>query len=226
MGSFVIDGKLVEAPEDLVVTNFIQDGEPHFKNRKRKRKLKHFVLHETCGRTASGCKRTLKRKGYGVQLILARDGTVSCHGDLVRDQMIHANQLNKTSIGIEIVNPYAPKFAKGMAVEIIKAEWWTWCPNKDRRYVLPTREQLKALEILVPWLCKKLGIPLEFPTSHLGPKKRKIKGWRKPPKGMKTGIWRAKPKPGVVAHRDFASHADGVYPLHYLMDIYGIEYSK
>jgi hypothetical protein len=213
MNRFVIDGNMVDAPAGLIVNNYIDDKEPHFKHRKRTKPLKHFVIHETAGRTAKGCKATLLRKKYGVQLILDRDGIISCHGDLVTDRMVHGNQLNNTSVGIEIVNPYAPALGKGMNIEIIPAEWWTWCLKRDRRYVLPTQAQLDALVILVPWLCDKLGIPLEFPTEYLGPRKRKIKGWKKPPLG-----WRAKPKPGVVAHRDFASHADGRYPLEYVMN--------
>jgi hypothetical protein len=214
MGKFVIDGSLVSAPSELTVNNYLEDNEPCFLHRKRTKPLTHLVLHETAGRTARGCKNTLLRKGYGVQLILDRDGTISCHGDLVTDQMTHANQLNKTSIGIEIVNPYAPSIAKGMEdLEIIPAKWWTWCRKKDKRYVLPTTKQLNTLVVLLPWLCKVLGIPLEFPTQYLGPKKRKILGWRKPPIG-----WRAKPKAGIVAHRDFATHADGRYPLEYVME--------
>jgi hypothetical protein len=100
-----------------------------------------------------------------------------------------------------------------MEFETIPAEWWTWVKDGDRRYVMPTQEQLDALVILVPWLCKRLDIPLEFPTIGLNRKKRKIRGWKKFPAG-----WRAKPKPGVVAHRDFASHADGRLPLEYIWE--------
>lgn len=207
---FIINGEFVEGPEGLVIKNWVFDGEPLFKSRPRKKKLQHFVLHETAGRSAAGCKATLQRKGYGVQLILGRDGVVSCHGDLLTDRMVHANHLNDTCIGIEVVNPYAPKIAKGMEFETIPAKWWTWCPDKnDRRYVLPTPEQMKALELLVPFLCEKLDIPYEFPTADLNAKKRKCNkvGW------LKKRI----PGPGVVAHQDFAKHADGRYLLEYLM---------
>lgn len=207
---FIINGDYVYPPEGVIVRNFVQDGEPAFKSKPRKHRLEHFVLHETAGQTARGCKRSLEKKGYGVQLILARDGVVSCHGDLALDVMVHANQLNKTSIGIEVVNPYAPKLARGMDFETIPAEWWTWLADKnDKRYVLPTQAQLDTLVKIVPFLCKKLGIPYVFPTIGLGPQKPKIKGWQFPP--------RAKPGAGVVAHRDFASHADGRYLLEYLI---------
>lgn len=215
MSNFVIAGNFVPAPDGLIVKNYLQNPEePHFKHRPRKRKLRHFVLHETAGRTARGCKNTLIRKGYGVHLILARDGVLTCHGDLALDRMVHANQLNNTSIGIEVVNPYAPNLARGMGAHFMPAEWWTWCIDGDRRYVLPTQAQLDALAIAVPWLCGRLNIPYTFPTADLNRKKRKVRGWRHPLKGG----WRAKPKSGVVAHRDFAKHADGRYLLEHLME--------
>ena len=211
--ALIINSNFVVPPDGVIVTNFVFDNEPQFKSRVRTKPLQHFVLHETAGRTAVGCKTSLLRKGYGVHLILARDGGVSCHGDLANDVMVHANQLNDTSVGIEVVNPYAPKIAGKMNVQTLPAQWWTWCPDReDRRYVLPSQAQLKTLSILVPWLCDKLGIPYEFPTGHFSKKLRKIKGWRKAPLG-----WRAKPAPGVVVHQDFASHADGRFLLGYLM---------
>lgn len=203
---FIIGADFISPPDGVVVKNFCFDGEPQFKHKARKKPLQHFVLHETAGRSAEGCKKTLLRKGYGVHLILARNGIVSQHLDLATDWAIHANQLNKTSIGIEIVNPYAPMLAKRMKVKYMPAQWWTWCPDKeDRRYVLPTPAQLSTLRIMVPFLCDKLGIPYEFPTKDLNAKKRHVD---------RVGILRKRiPGPGVVAHRDFAKHADGRYPL-------------
>ena len=208
----LVNGKLINTPDGISVTNTIDDLELSFISEPRKKKLKHIVIHETAGRTAEGCQKTLDKKGYGIHFVLDRNGSLSSHADLVLDKVIHANQLNHTSIGIEIVNPYAPSIGKGMDINIIPAQWWTWCKDGDRRYVTPTMEQLNTLEILIPWLCDTLDIPLAFPTAHLSRKKRKITGWKKPPHG-----WRAKPKPGIVAHRDFATHADGRYPLEYLM---------
>jgi len=207
MSRFIINGLSVSPPEGIVVANYIDNGEPHFKSKLRKKKLQHFVLHETAGPTAQGCKNTLLKKGYGVQLIMDRSGRISQHGDLLRDQMVHANQLNSTSIGIEIVNPYAPSLAKGVKnVKFLPAEWWTWCIGGDRRYVCPTDAQLEVLYTLVPWVCRQLEIPIEFPTRNLGPKKRRVFGWQ----------LRAKPESGIVAHQDFSSHSDGRFPLEYL----------
>ena len=209
----IANGLRHRLPEDflaagLSASNYIDDGEVHFKHRARGAVPIHFVLHETCGNTASGCVSTLQRRGYGVQLIMAPSGHLQCHGDLVRDRMVHANHLNETSFGIEVVNPYAPKYVRDNAVfaDKIPAEWWTWCPDKkDRRYVTPTRTQMAAIRLLAPWLCEISGVPFRFPTSDLSKKKRQISGLDKKPK--------AKPGPGIVAHRDFASHSDGRYML-------------
>ncbi|MHA1286574.1 MAG: peptidoglycan recognition protein family protein [Candidatus Thorarchaeota archaeon] len=200
--SIIINGEDVGLPNGVLGSHYKSSLLlPHFKHKPRRRKLKHLVLHETAGNTARGCMRTLVKKGYGVHLILDRKGVVTCHGDLATEVMIHANQLNKTSIGIEVVNPYAPKIA-AYDFDSIPAEWWCWCPDKkDRQYVLPTDAQLDTLYILIPWLCEKLGIPYVFPTWYLNPRCRK----------------RKRPSPGVVAHRDFAKHADGRYLLEWLM---------
>lgn len=213
----IVDGERVRLPEALVfagvtATNYLDDVEPRFRCSPRGRGPIHFVLHETCGGTAQGCKNTLLRKGYGVQLILAPNGHLSCHGDLVRDRMVHANQLNGTSFGCEVVNPYVPSYVRDKAVwaDILPAAWWTWVPrqpdgSRDRRYVCPTRQQMEAMRLLAPWLCEVAGVPYVFPTRGLNRKQRKIDGWDRKPA--------ARPGPGVVAHQDFAGHADGRYML-------------
>lgn len=210
--SIVVNGEIVPIPKEfteqgLSASNFMQDGEQRFKATRRAASPIHFVLHETCGNTAKGCIKTLSDNGYGVQLIMHPSGHISCHADLVLDQVIHANQLNGTSFGVEVVNPYAPKYVRDKALwsNIIPAQWWTWCPEGDRRYVTPTEAQMKAARLLVPWLCTVTGVQYRFPTKGLNKKKPQIDGLKMKPKG--------RPGPGVVAHRDFASHSDGRYML-------------
>lgn len=228
----IVGGKKISLPSDFIragitASNYIDDGEPHFKHKKRTRDLIHFVQHETCGNTAKGCKKTLKRKGYGVQLIDAPNGHWSCHGDLIEEVMVHANQCNKTSFGVEHVNPYNPVFVSDAAIffEYLKAKWWTWVPSAKsvekllkkkkmkkvpRQYVKPTFSQIESSKLMIPWLCEITGVPYRFPTKGLGRRQRKIEGWNLRPA--------AKPGPGVVAHSDFAGHADGRYILEYLMN--------
>jgi hypothetical protein len=209
--ALIVAGQRVPIPERVIAagcraTNPRDDGEPRFACRPRTQAIRHFVLHETCGATAAGCKRAILQKNYGVQLILGPDGALSGHGDLARDRMVHANQLNDTAVGIEIVSPYSPLYARPPFGPTIPAQWWTWVPEGGpRRYVLPTPVQMAVLRVLVPWLCAVLAIPYAFPTAGLGPRQRKIPGWNARPA--------ARPGPGVVAHRDFAEHADARYLL-------------
>lgn len=207
----IINGKKVELPKTMVesgyvATNYLDDGEPRFSRRKRKSALKHFVEHETCGGSADGCKRTLKNKGYGVQLIMDPWGRISCHGDLVLDHMVHANQLNKSSFGIEVVNPYSPMYVRksdeALWSKRIPRQWWTWVPRgAPRQYVCPTDDQIKSMKIFAPWVVEAVGLfSYDFPTVHRKKGSAKIK-------------W---PGSGVVAHTDFASHADGRYMLELL----------
>ena len=221
--NLMINGKLVRIPQSLidagcVATNFLEDGEPKFEVSDRGRALKYFVLHETCGNTAEGCKDRLSKRGYGVQLILGPDMKLSCHGDVCRDRMIHANQLNRYSVGIEVVNPYSPLYVSDSNVfnKVIKKQWWTWTPSDKmesvrrvlkrkglesvpKGYVTPTDGQMRVLEILVPWICGQIGVPYNFPV---GKSRKKVK-------------W---PKAGVVSHRSFSNHSDGQYILEHLME--------
>jgi hypothetical protein len=215
----IIHGARVLLPDQVVAAggsaaNYLDDGEPGFARKPRAWQLQHFVLHETCGNTAAGCKDTLIRKGYGVQLILAPDGRISCHGDLAEHVMVHANQCNATSLGIEVVSPYTPAYARPPFGVTIPAEWWTWVPKGSvAAYVLPTPVQMAVLKVLVPWLCGMLGIPFAFPTLGLDARQRKIPGWDRRPAAV--------PKPGVVEHASFASHADGRYPLEVVAGLRG-----
>ena len=208
--SIVIQGKLVELPNQIHSTNYLSDGEPHLFNKPRKKQLQHIVIHETAGVSARRAKETLEKKKLGIHLILARDGKISCHADLINDVCYHGNQLNQTSIGIEVVNPYYPHIGKVVSypVEIITAKWWTHtAKGKSKGYVLPSNEQITTLKIIVPWLCKKLNIPYSFPTWYLNKTQRRIKGW----------MLKKKPDAGIVAHRDFWSHSDGRYLLERLI---------
>lgn len=212
--NLIIKGSPVPLPASLLevgctCTNYVDDGEIYLGARTRKRPLEHFVIHETAGNTANGCKQTLHNRFLGVHLILDRDGRLSNHADLETDVCWHAGQLNNSSIGIEVVNPYAPSLAK-IEYDAITAPWWCWCPNKeDRRYVLPTTTQQRIVSRLIPWLCGQLKILYVFPTKDLSLSKQRINKW----------FLRTKPEAGIVAHRDFSSHSDGRFLLELL--IYG-----
>lgn len=214
----IIKGERVELPRIVLdaggtAANYLDDNEPHLSNGPRSQLLTTFVLHETSGNSATGCKDTLRKKGLGIHLILGKDGRISNHADLASEIAWHASQCNPVSVGMEIVNPYRPELASDPHGPVIPAEWWTWVPKNEKRlYVCPLDIQMNVILALVPWLCDKLGIPVRFPTSNLNKAKQQITGWRSPPLG-----WNAKPGPGIVAHRDFSSHADGRYMLERLI---------
>jgi hypothetical protein len=233
--AIIVNGESVPLPEELLkagltATNFAQDGELHFSKRiPFPEKVTNFVLHETCGNTAKGCLNTLEKKKYGIHLIMAPSGHISCHADLLRDRVVHANQMNNRAFGIEVVNPYNPIYVVDKAIwsRTIVRQWWTWVPSeKDedvkkilkrkklsvvpKLYTLPTPPQMDAIRLLAPWLCEITGVPYRFPTRGLNEQKRKIDGINMKP--------RAKPGPGVVAHQDFAGHSDGRYMLEDLIE--------
>ncbi|HSG70970.1 MAG TPA: N-acetylmuramoyl-L-alanine amidase [Planctomycetaceae bacterium] len=209
----IIGGVSEDAPTALVdagysISNFVDDGVQRFTARARTREPSHVVLHESVTLDVASTVRVLQRRSLGVHLMVAPDGSITNHNDLVLDQPAHANQVNSSSIGIEIINPYSPIYARPPFNRFIAAKWWTWVPKgSPRQYVLPTPEQMGSLELLVEWLTDLLPeVPLEFPTLELDHRQRKIDGWR-------VG---AKPPAGIVAHRDFASHADARWPLEFL----------
>lgn len=222
-----IGGKSVPLPAAMVAdgigaSNFHDDGEHRFKARKRAHKTQWFVIHESVSMSQKATIRTLEAKTerakargylYGVHLICAPDGHLSCHADLADDRLTHASQLNSGSVGCEWVNPYNPKWAKPPFDEVIPGPWWCWVPeNAKALYTVPTRAQLLSALHLCRFLPTVLpDLPLDFPTQNLGPGRGRIPNWSK----------RACPGPGIVAHRDFDDHADGRYILEHVLGMIG-----
>lgn len=231
-----VAGESISLPPEAVAagvsaSNFVDDDEHKFPAWKRRdnRPCRWFVIHESVSMSQKNTIRTLERKKarsirkrknggrgypYGVQLIVAPDGHISCHADLLEDTLTHANQLNRDSVGCEFVNPYNPKWAKPPFDRVIRAPWWCWKPeNAEALYTLPTDNQLVSAEHLCRFLTRHLpDLPLSFPTANLGPGHGRIKGWAE----------RAKPAgPGVVAHRDFTDHSDGRYILEHVIERLG-----
>lgn len=226
----MIGGRKIKLSDELLAlgitaSNYIDDDEYWFKDFRPRKSVTHFVIHESVTMSAAQTNRVLinkrarsakrgKNRGkgwdYGIHLNLAPDGHISCHADLIGHRLVQANQLNNDSFGIEIVNPYNPKFGRGPFTKTMEGPWWCWKPkNAERIYTLPTPAQLRCLAPLCKFLAEHIeGLPLEFPTRGLGPRQTRIDGWR-------DG---AKPGPGIVAHRDFASHADGRYPLEHIIE--------
>lgn len=221
-----VGGKSVSLPTEMVeagisASNFVDDGEHRFAAWKRRFPCQWFVIHESVSMSQKATITTLERKRarsirqgknggkgypYGVHLICAPDGHLSCHADLLDETLTHASQLNRHCIGCEWVNPYNPKWARPPFDRVIPAPWWCWVPrDAEALYTLPTEAQIVAAE----HLCRFLPTVIEdldyaFPTKDLNARRRRITRWAN----------RGKPDaPGIVAHRDFDDHADGRYIL-------------
>lgn len=225
----IIAGESVKLSDELLslgitASNYLDDDEYQFKNFRKRKAAKHFVLHESVTMSGAQTNRVLDKKRarsakngknggrgyqYGIHLNLEPNGHITCHADLVFHRLVHANQINNTSVGIEITNPYNPKFGRGPFTNIIEGPWWCWKPaNAERLYTLPTAPQLRALLPLCKFIADHInGIPMEFPTRNLDGRRPRIERWDEG----------ASPPPGIVAHRDFSTHADGRYPLEYII---------
>lgn len=225
----VIAGETVKISDELIAagitaSNYIDDGEKQFKNYRTRDSVSVFVLHESVTMSTAQTNRILdvKRRNsakagknggkgwdYGIHLNLSPDGHITCHADLVHHRLVQANQMNNASFGIEVVNPYNPKFAKAPFTATIHGPWWCWKPRgAEKVYTVPTPAQMRAMTPLCKFLCDAIpGLPLSFPTSGLNRRQTRIKNWR----------GKAKTGAGIVAHRDFASHADGRYLLEHVM---------
>ena len=225
----IAGGQSLRVPDWLTraatMTNFRDDAEVRFSAYPRTVPVTHLVLHETFTRTTAAAIRRLqercersRRDGrnfgrgfrHGVHLIVGPDGHVSQHADLLNDRLVHANQLNATSVGVAVVNPYTGGATLHPFTESVERRWWTWVPSRaPAMYTRPTDAQLRALEVLVPFLAELLPeLPLRFPTAGLGARRRRIRDWSRG----------ARPDPGVVAHRDMTDETDGRFPLEHLIE--------
>jgi hypothetical protein len=167
-----------------------------FQNRKRPGAVvSEVVLHETVTRSHADTVAVLKQRGLGVHLIVDEHGVVHQHGDLRDDLLWHASEHNGPSVGIEVVNPYEPRFLHkgGPWAQVIRAPWAAggW-------YVLPTPAQAEATATLVAWLASPAS-GLAVPSSWPGLADKALSLTRIPNRALRPGVW---------AHTYFA-HADG-----------------
>ena len=201
---FIVAGEDLEPRAGLDVRNF-RDADVHrFTGRSRTgRAVTEVVVHESVTRSAADTVAVLKRRKLGVHLIVAPDGLVTQHGDLAHDRLAHAGGHNGPSVGIEVVNPYYPRYLRdGLPwSRVIDAPW----AHRDR-YVLPTPEQAEATARLVGWLTSPAAEGLSVPRTWRGLDGTHLAMGRVP-----GGDER---RPGVWAHHYF-HHADGAWPVLY-----------
>lgn len=206
----IVRGQPLDPPEGLTVRNFLDPAVYRFKNQVRSRPVTQLILHETVTRNWKATVDVLKPKsaanpggrGLGVQLIVEHDGTVYQHGDLATDEHWHAGgpvDHNPSSVGIELVNPYDPRFMpkNGPWSEVIETPW------SGGRYCVPTPASVEAVCKLTEWLTSPEST-LNTPRTWLGAKDDV----------MAFGRIAAMNDPGIYAHYYFG-HADGCWPLLY-----------
>lgn len=202
--TLIVAGTDVVVPAGLRVRNYRDPDVTRFKGRDRTgRAVTELILHETVTRSTAATVRVLIKRKLGVQLIVGPDGEVTQHGDLAHDRLAHAGGHNGPSVGIEVVNPYYPKYASAKLPwkRIIDAPW-----AHQRRYVVPTPEQAEATAQLVRLLTSDDVEELSIPRTWRG-----LSGTRLAMSRLADGDQRV---PGVYAHTYF-DHADGAWLVLY-----------
>jgi hypothetical protein len=202
--ALVVGGQIVPAPSGLNVRNFHDEEVPRFAGRSRRgRAVNEVVVHESVTRSAASTVAVLQRRGLGVHLMVAPDGGVTQHGDLLDDRLAHAGGHNGPSVGLEVVNPYYPTHLRdGLPwSRVIEAPW----ALRDR-YVLPTPEQAEATSKLLGWLASPKALGLDIPREWIGVDDGRVRMGR-----VDGGDQR---RPGVYAHHYFG-HADGAWLILY-----------
>lgn len=200
----IVAGQTLPAPAGLGVANFHAPDVHRFGGRDRSgRKVTEVIVHESVTRSAEDTVAVLERRRLGVHLIVAPDGCVTQHGDLAHDRLAHAGGHNGPSVGIEVVNPYYPKYLRDDLPwsRVIDAPW----AHRDR-YVVPTPEQAEATARLVGWLTSRDGAGLSIPRYWRGLDDTHLAMGRVPDGDVRH--------PGIWAHTYF-HHGDGAWPVLY-----------
>jgi hypothetical protein len=188
----------------MLVRTWRDEGVPHFTTKGKRRRVTEFVIHETVTRSVESTVAVLQRRGLSVHLVLGPDGSVTQHGDLATDVLWHAGaQHNVPSFGVEVVNPYYPRFLrKGLPWDTVIAAPWA----HEGRYVVPTPAQAEAVSALVQWATHKPAPGIAVPLSWPGLLNGRFQ--------FRAFAAAARPLPGVLAHHYFG-HADGAWLVLY-----------
>jgi len=201
--TLIVAGQDIDAP-GMRVRNFRDPEVVRFKGQSRVgRVVNELILHETVTRSTAATVSVLLKRKLGVQLIVGPDGEVTQHGDLAHDRVAHAGGHNGPAVGVEVVNPYYPKYtsAKLPWQRVIDAPW-----AHQKRYVVPMPEQAEATTELVRLLTAGNIAGLAIPRTWRG-----LTGTRLSMNRLADGEVR---KPGIYAHTYF-HHADGAWLVLY-----------
>ena len=201
---FVVRGVALPVPARLQVTSFNDSFVHRFPGRNRRgRVVSEFIVHETVTHSVPDTVEVLRRRNLGVHLIMGPDGEITQHGDLADDRLGHAGPHNPASVGIEVVNPYYPRYLRsGLPwTRVIKAGW-----AHEGRYVVPTPQQAEAVAQLIGWITSPAAQGLAIPRTWIGLSNGKMAMNRVPGAELL--------RPGIYAHAYFG-HADGAWLVLY-----------
>lgn len=191
------DGVAVRAGIDVA------QGEPFESRPRDAQAVTHIVVHESVTTSGSIAERVLRRKEYGVHVMIEPDGSVTQHNDS-SERVIHAGGLNGVALGIEVVNPYYPRHMKqsGAWSRVIPARW-----AHEKQYVVPPLVQLEALVSVIEagFVASERGL-MAVPREWAG-----LDGHGRIAMGR---IDAPRNVPGVHAHI-YSGHADGGFPVLY-----------
>lgn len=204
LSQIISDSQSLSPPDGVSVLNYLQPDVQRFIGRSRAgRPVTEVIVHETVTRSVEATVRVLQKRKLGVHFIIGPDGEITQHGDLANDWLYHAGFHNRPSVGIEVVNPYYPRYRKAGAVwtKTIEAPW-----AHESHYVLPTVEQAEAISILVNWLSSENAEGLSIPKHWIGLNKKRM--------AMGRVLSAKLRKPGIYAHHYFG-HADGAWLVLY-----------
>lgn len=177
-------------------------GKPLHGYSRGKTPITQIVIHESVTSSRESTINVLAPQGYGVHIIVDRDGSVTQHVPFAK-AAIHAEGFgkpslhNETSIAVEVVNRYYGAHAS-QGETVIDAPW-----AHKGKYIVPTDEQLEAVWTTIQAICAEFSIPVVFPGVKAD--------------GALHFVWGRIPVhevPGVMAHHRWA-HSDGLYPEHY-----------
>ena len=167
--SIMIDGKLKPIAWHAVKKDFLPSK--CYRTSRRERKPHVIVTHWDVCTSADSCKRVLEKRNISTHFVIDNDGTIV---QLVDTNNIawHAKGANNNSIGIDISNAYYPKYAstyrkKGLPPRPILNDSVVH-GRKLREHLGYYPEQIQAYSVLINFLCKEYGIPLDYPKNEDG----------------------------------------------------------
>lgn len=205
----ILDGVDRGGPPNLSIHNYVTDKTVfRFRNGRRSHQtaVTEVVLHETVTTSWQNTVAVLKKRSLGVHFIVDVVGQVFQHADPWVDEMWHASAHNKASVGIELVNPFEPRFLPKPPhpwKAVLPAPW------AGGQYVLPPLAQVEAACQLVNWLTTAEAAPLTIPQQWPG-----VGGVPIRMAMGRVATCTVPAAPGVLAHTYFG-HTDGAWPVLY-----------